>query len=96
VPGEILYPLAPKERVLPSIVAVNFFSAMIYKCVCRSKPRLWKFKNVSKALEAIRGGHAAIPLCNVCPITSVILVAEDAVEPVLCVAVYVNDNELAL
>jgi len=69
---------------------------MIYKGVCRSEPRLGKLKNVSKALEAIRGCHAAIPFCEVCPISSVILVAEQAVKPMLRVAEYVNDNELAL
>ena len=96
VPGEIEYPFAPKERVLPLTVVVNFFSAMIYKGVCRSEPRIWKLKNVSEALEAIRGGHAAILLCEVCPIASVILVAEQAVKPMLCVSVYVYDNKLAL
>jgi len=96
VPGEMEYPFAPNERVLPLIVAVYFFSAMIYKGVCRSEPRLWKLKNVSKALEAIRGGHATITLCQVCPIASIILVTKKAVEPMLCVAVYVYHDKLAL
>ena len=96
MPGEMLYPFAPKERVLPLTVVVNFFSAMIYKGVCRSEPRIWELKNVSYTLKAIRGGHAAILLCKVCPIASVILVAEQAVKPMLCVAIYVYHNKLAL
>jgi hypothetical protein len=57
---------------------------------------VWKLEYVSKALEAICGGHAAIPLCEVCPIASVILVAEKAVKPVLRIAVYVYNDKLAL
>jgi hypothetical protein len=59
-------------------------------------PVFWKIKNVCDALEAIRRGHAAVPLCQVCPIPGIIFIAQNDIKLSFAVAGNIDDQKISL